>query len=243
MKNNAFMFLLLILAGFTCQSQSFFLADDSGELGNGKDVIQSGPSDTLQLITWLHLTNTTPNTLRVMMKKEELSMVPGTNSSICWAGYCYGPEMTVSSFPLVMLPGEEASGCFAHYGPGGCRGVSIIRWIFFDESNPSDSLSITVHYSTYPSATESHNDTRFSLAAAGPVPAGRQITMKYALPTGVSGRIELRNNNGVIVSSYGGLSLSGNLSFAAEQLPAGIYFCTLLANGKAVKTRKIPVSH
>jgi len=243
MKKFLPVFFLVFGAWLTCNSQSFKLADDSRALGNGTEVFQSGPSDTLQLITWLHLTNSTANSLQVMMKKEELSMLPGASSSICWAGYCYGPAMMVSTFPLSILPGETVSGCFGHFGPNGCRGVCVIRWTFFKESNPSDSISITAHYSTYPASTGEIQTPQYILAAAGQVPADNQIAVRYALPQGKTGRMELRNPAGTIVSQSEMISLAGMVTFKTRELPPGVFFCTLLVDGNPVATRKVAVCH
>ena len=238
---SAFFFLLCL--GFTCFSQSFSLTDSAGSLHNGTDVFQSGPSDTLQLITWLNITNHSGNTLRVMMKKEEIQMLPGGSSSICWGGYCYGPEMMVSSVPLVMLPGETASGCFGHFGPNGCRGVSIIRWTFFNDFDPTDSLSITVHYSTFPSGVGDIPAPLYSISAAGPVPADDQIVIRYSLPPAKTGRIEFRNISGRLFSGSGTVVLAGTTAFMTAELPSGLYFCTLVVDGNPVATRKIAVRH
>jgi len=241
MKKFILAFFLTILTGTACYPQSFDLAGEDGLLINGAGVVQSGPSDTLQLITWLHLTNKAADTIRVMMKKEEIVMLPGASSSICWAGYCYGPEMTVSTFPLDMPPGDTVSGCFGHFGPNGCRGVSIIRWTFFNESDPNDSLSITVQYSTFPSATKNISDPDNYLSVAGPVPAHDQIVIRYSLPAGKSGRIELRNPSGKVVSVSGSVILAGTFTFSTPGLPSGIYYCSLKFDGNQVITRKIPV--
>ncbi len=243
MKKFLPVFFLVFGAWLTCNSQSFKLADDSRALGNGTEVFQSGPSDTLQLITWLHLTNSTANSLQVMMKKEELSMLPGASSSICWAGYCYGPAMMVSTFPLSILPGETASGCFCHFGPNGCRGLCVIRWTFFKESDPSDSISITVHYSTYPTSTSNKQTPHYILAAAGQVPANNQIAIRYAIPPGTSGRIELRSPSGTPVECSESVSSEGTVFFRISELPSGIFYCTLLVEGNPVVTRKVAVCH
>ena len=236
-------FLLLFTSGITCFSQSFALADDFKTLVNGAEIFQSGPSDTLQLITWLHITNKTGNTRQVKMKKQELAMLPGGSSSICWAGYCYGPEMTVSTFPLTMVAGETVSGCFGHFGPNGCRGISVVRWVFFNESDPSDSLSITVHYSTFPSAVETSQVSQFSLSVAGSVPADDRIDFRYSVPTGLQGMIEFRNLSGKLVSGKIPVFLTGKFTLNTSQLPAGIYLCILLVEGKSRETRKILVYH
>lgn len=243
MKNITLIFFLVIITGTPTFSQSFSLADDAGPLANGTDVFQSGPSDTLQLITWLHLTNTNGNALRVMMKKQEISMLSGGSSSICWAGYCFGPEMMVSSFSLEMAAGETVSGCFGHFGPNGCRGVSIVRWAFFNEADPSDSISITVHYSTYPTAAESQVMPVFSLTMAGMAPARDQIILRHSLPPGKVGTIELRSGTGKLVSTSEKVVLSGTVIFKVSEISSGLYFCTLVVDGKPCLTKKTIIYH
>ncbi|MEI6434316.1 MAG: T9SS type A sorting domain-containing protein [Bacteroidota bacterium] len=243
MKTRAVAIFLLIFAGVACYSQSFSLADDFGELTNGADVFQSGPSDTIQLISWLHLTNKTGKSLQTLMKKEELNMLSGTNASICWAGYCYGPEVMISLFPLSISAGETVSGCFGHFAPNGSRGVSSMRWVFFNEANPNDSLSVTVHYSTFPSSVEKIPDQKYSLSFAGPIPATRQIIANFVLPSGKQGHIELINAAGKSVSHSGFVNLSGTVQFSVSDLPSGFYYCSLVVDGKLIITRKVPVSH
>jgi hypothetical protein len=243
MKNLNLTFLLLCFSGLACYSQSLSLADDFGPIANGAEIVQAGPSDTLQIITWLHLTNQSGNSIGVMMKKEEISMLPETISSICWAGYCYAPEIVISSYSLTIPPGETVSGCFAHFGPHGSRGVSTIRWTFFLKSDPNDSLSVTVHYSTYPAATGNIPDPQFSISPSGPVPADNQIGIRYSVPPQIPGRITLRNPAGKLISVRELDSRAGTVIYNTTDLPSGIYYCTLVIDGKAVKTMKIPVCH
>jgi hypothetical protein len=243
MKNFILPLSLLFVSCISCYSQSFSLSCDNGPLVNGTQMVQSGPSDTLQLITSLNITNMSGSAVDVMMKKEEISMCPGASSSICWAGYCYGPGMMVSTFPLSMLPGETVSGCFGHFGPYGCRGVSVIRWTFFNRAVPTDSMSVTVQYSTFPSATETIPDPMFTLAAAGPIPADNQIVIRHTLPPGKQGRIKLRNFSGTTVSSCEAVILSGIVAFNATGLSSGVYYCTLEIDGTTITTIKVLVCH
>ena len=170
-------------------------------------------------------------------------MLPGATSSICWAGYCYAPQMMVSLFPLSMHPEETVSGCFGHFTPNGGRGISVMRWIFFNESDPRDSLSVTVHYSTFPSATGNFPDRQLLFSVGGPIPADNQFVISYSLTPGTQGRVELRNLAGKLVSGSGIVSISGTVKFSTTELPSGIYLCTLMVDGKPVTTRKIPVCH
>lgn len=243
MKYFVISMLLTFVCEVSCFSQTFQLADNNYPLANGADLFLSGPSDTLQLITWLTISNLRADTLRVMMKKEDVYLVPGASASMCWAGYCYDPKIVVSNFSLSMPPGETVYGCFGHFAPCGGKGVSIIRWTFFSEANPLDSISITAHYSTFPAAIEDKTVRASILEYGASNPANDQIVLKHSLPPGKTGRIELRNNSGKLISCIENVSLTNTAIFDTMRLTSGMYFCSLLIDGKNVATLKTPIHH
>jgi hypothetical protein len=243
MKRYVLLFFLLFCTGSAGLAQSFSLSCGPDLLSNGAEVYQSGRSDTLQLITWLTIKNLSTATKEVMLRKDEIALLPGATASICWAGNCYDPAVTVSASPLSILPGDSSSGCFGHFAPNGCRGTSVVRWTFFSRSDPGDSLSITVHYSTYPTAADNRPDPEFGFSCSGRVRAGNRILFSYSLPPGRQGRAELRTMSGTRVTETAPFFLSGNAAVGTVGLPDGIYFCSLLLDGKPVITKKIPVYH
>lgn len=233
MKTTALAILILLAAARIGHTQSLTLAHQGRPLQNGDHIVLSGPPDTMQLITWLRITNIANMTLRVQMKKEELSMLPGTVSSICWAGYCYGSEMTVSTFPLIMDPMQSDTGCFSHFGPAGQRGTSVVRWTFFHEANPSDSISITAHYATYPAAVEEPSGPEFFLSHAGNNPSGGPVKLRYGLPPGKTGDILLCRPDGRPVAQSGTLTGTGTVEFRPGSLPAGTLLARLRTEGRS----------
>ena len=243
MKNLILTICWIVASCGACYSQSFSLANDAGPLANGSELVLSGPSDTIQLITWLHLTNLTADSFPVMMKKEDISVPEGATSSICWAGFCNRPDIYVSEVPLLMKAGETVSGCFGHFIPNGYRGISIVRWTFFKESDPLDSVSLTVHYSTFPTGMEKNPEILYTFEMASPTPADYQIILRYALPPGKHGHAELRNLAGNVVAGSEPLFLSGEVVFNTRSLPTGLYCCSLLIDSQPVITRKVPVYH
>jgi hypothetical protein len=243
MKKTVLLLAGLLAAFLYGHSQSLSLGDDRGGLHNGEVVYITGSSDTLQLITWLHIKNIAANTIRVRMKKQEISMIPGTNCSICWAGYCYGPEMVVSTFPLTMAPAQSDTGCFTHYGPSGKRGTSIVRWTFYNEANPGDSISITVHYITYPAAVGETSDPGARLGIAGPLPANENLILRHDIPSGKSGRIGLFSLSGAMVSESLPVAGQGTAVIKTAGLPSGTYITRILLDGQPVISRKVAVSH
>ena len=243
MKTSILSFLLAFAVSLGGYTQSFSLADDHGPIANGETVVQGGPSDTLHLLTWLHLSNHSADALQVLMKKQEIYMSTLANASICWAGYCFGPETNTALFPLTMQPGDTVEGCFGHFAPYGTRGVSTIRWTFFNQANVNDSISVTVNYSIFPTAVTENSIQIGSLAFAGRIPADDQILVKYSLPPGKQGRIEMRNSSGRMLSFRETTFNSGTARFNANDLSSGIYFLTLSIDGIPIVTKKAPILH
>jgi hypothetical protein len=243
MKTTILSFFLAFVVFLGGYSQSFSLADDFGPIANGATVVQRGPSDTLHILTWLHLTNHSENSLQVLMKKQEVYMSTPANASICWAGYCFGPETTTALFPLLMNPGDTVEGCFGHFAPYGTRGVSTIRWTFFDQSNVNDSISVTVNYSIFPTAVAENSDLKCSLTFAGPVPANDHLPIKYFVPQGKQGRIDLRNSSGQIISFRETQLNSGTIMFNTANLSSGQYLLILSIDGTPVVIKKAFVLH
>lgn len=236
MRTTVLTLFLLLGTAFAGRTQSLTLAQSGRQLQNGDHIVLSGPPDTLQLITWLRITNISNLSVRVQMKKEEISMLPGTVSSICWAGYCYGPAMMVSTFPLTMDPAQSDTGCFSHFGPAGQRGTSVVRWTFFNEADPNDSVSVTAHYATYPAAVEEPAAQKVFLRHAGSNPASDLLKLRYGLPPGRKGEILLYAPDGSRVAESGPLNGTGTVEFRLNRLPAGALLARLRIEGEPATT-------
>jgi hypothetical protein len=243
MKRSLPVLIFLLFSGLTCRTQSLSLLSENTGLPNGSHIYQSGRSDTIQLINWLHIVNVSDQRLEVLMKKEDVSLLPGASSSICWAGFCYDSAVTVSVFPLDLPAGDTSSGCFGHYAPRGGKGESVVRWTFFTVANPSDSVSVTAHFATYPAAAGSMAGRDFRFHVASQVPADDHAAFRLSLPPGSNARIELHNAAGITVACNNDLHSSGRVAFDTEEMPAGLYLAILFLDGQPVATRKVPVVH
>jgi hypothetical protein len=113
-----------------------------------------------------------------MAKKSEINTVPGASGSICWAGYCYPPEISESLYPLKLDSGESATGCFAHFSQQGNIGESIIRWTYFISDIPDDSVCVTVNYQVWPAGTGNLSEKAGMFSLPYPNPAGQQVNIR-----------------------------------------------------------------
>lgn len=80
---------------------------------------------------------------------------------------------------------------------------------------------------------------------AYPNPANTNATINYSLPSSYkSGKIAIRNMIGKTIKT---ISISGNStgkqSFSTSELPNGVYFYSIIGDGKTLSTKKLVVKH
>jgi len=137
--------LISILFLQNLYSQSLTLSDSNGDIPNNSDVIYYGTPDE-SLVSHVFVANNNTMALDVKVKKVELDLVPSTINFFCWA-LCYSPDVYVSTYSINIGPGQTNNSDFeGDYMPNGMVGTSTIRYVFFDENNPTDSVCINILY-------------------------------------------------------------------------------------------------
>ncbi|HNY03943.1 MAG TPA: hypothetical protein PKG48_15210, partial [Bacteroidales bacterium] len=147
----SFVLITLALAGL---AQSLSLSNIHGPITANSTIIQAGTPDSVELITYLNVTNNSSSAKDILCKKTEINLLNNIEVTMCWAGGCYSASTYISPNAQAIDPGAtntEFSGHYtnANFNPIG-SGESMIRWTFFDRTNPNDSVSVTVKYTTFP---------------------------------------------------------------------------------------------
>jgi hypothetical protein len=131
--------------------QSFSLTDPDGNpIANDDTFILHAPPSTEIMKAYIFITNNATVPKNLLVKKQELDVLPGTFNSFCWAGSCYPPFIFVSPDVLTVGPGQTTSGddFYGEYSPENQIGITDIRYTFFDSENVNDSVSVIVRYKT-----------------------------------------------------------------------------------------------
>jgi hypothetical protein len=223
-------------------SQSLTLADSTGLLANNANVTRQGHSDGIEITSFFFVHNTTSATVAVMVKKVEISLIAGSVNTFCWAGTCFGPNVYVSPDPEYINAHATDSTDFSGHYTSAFPGASIIRYVFFIQSNPSDSVCVNVTYNAYPVGIDNQT-ARNILSGAFPNPANNTVNFEYSINTENAGTVIIRNLLGSVVKKSVLTSAEGKLSVFTGDLPEGIYFYSLDMDGKAMTTRKLIISH
>lgn len=240
MKKPILLVFFLSLVAYFGYSQSLSLVSDGNPVANDQELVFTGEPSSPLIAALIGVTNSSSATVRVLCKKVEIFLVPGSENSFCW-DVCYPPNIYVSLNSLEILPGETNEAFSGDYQPLNFAGQSIIRYVFFNESDPNDSICFKALFNVYPLGIENLAD-RASLSSAYPNPASTEASFNYSVEEGVSAYILVRNVLGATVKEIQ-VTGSGVARISTLDLSEGVYFYSMVVNGKTQSTRKLVVSH
>ena len=247
MKKIILSLSVIVFGIVTYAQQSLILFRNDIELTND-DVVQIDSIQVVggynEVIAYVQVKNTTRQEISVKVRRTIIDSVPGCQNQICWGGLCFSPDVWNSPTSEALAAGaisgpESFSG---HYLPNDHPGTSIIRYTFYDESNPNDTASVIVQYTV---GFLSIGDllSASSISSPYPNPASSKVSIDYQLPAQVKiADVKLYNIVGQEVKSELLTGISGKLQLQLTNLNEGVYFMTIFLNGQAVKTNRIIIS-
>ena len=190
-----------------------------------------------EFIQHMQLRNLTTNDLNVIIEKEVIENLEGTINSFCW-GMCYGPDTYVSPAVTILANSLNTDDLSFHniFEPD-VYGQVVVRYYAYDENHPDDRVSIIVKF--HKSGVGVDDNSRMEMSQAYPNPASSVVNFDYscdgsltAVVYNILGQEVLRENLN---------ANTGKMSFSVANLNDGIYFCTMLVNGRAATTQKFVV--
>jgi len=229
--------IAFLLASFYGYSQSIQLFYDKQLLNSDDTLLIEVPSGK-NSDHYLDIGNTSDNTIKLKIKRTLIYLVPGAKNSFCF-GTCFDDEVDEYS-GYDFLPGDRLSGdsierddfFYTSYKPNGQGGISIIKYTFSDNNNPSDATSVIFKFDSGPVGIKEITKTASFNVYPNPTTGQLRIEMQHA---------ESNKQQAEIYDIYGKkLSAFCLLPSATEidisHLSAGIYF--LKIDGKVVKMVK-----
>ena len=235
--------LVLIVSVFVASAQSFRVTEK--ETGN---VVENGASyyvygDGEASFGELNIEfNVTANeSIRLVGEKVELQVVDQTLNYICW-GQCLSPTVYVSD-PFNMEEGQSETFSM-HYmyenEIGDVAGLEQhMQYYLYPGNDPDNKFIINVifKYSLY--GVDDMNAVE-SFSNAYPVPASNVVNFDYSFNSNVNtAMIAVYNMMGQEVLRSDISGISGKASLNVSDLADGVYFYSLIVNGKTEKSSKL----
>lgn len=237
MKKISVFILALLTINFAF-TQTMQIIYNGNTLPNNSTIDVTGfPND--QFAIHLFVKNISSVVKEVKFKKIEKSLVQDSENSFCFAGQCYDPTIYVSPGFVTIQPNEIDSTCKPEYNAHGRSGTSQILYVFFNKNNINDSVCVTVNYTTS-TGIENLQKSNNDYIKALPNPSKGIVTFNYKVINQVAtSQIIITNIIGERLETIDIDNQVTNKELNLSHLPSGIYFYSLISDGKVIETHKL----
>lgn len=241
-----FLTISLILSVFALSAQKFTITEKGSgnvvENGASYYVYGNGEANYGELI--LDLLVTANEDVNLIAEMEEIQSVAGTYNMIC-LDQCYAPGVTIT--PVVAFAAGDSKDFSMHYMYENTieevLGQEQIMKYYLHEEGSHDMFVINVTFKYSLDGIEDYSSVE-KFSNAYPVPASDVVNFDYSLNSSVhNAMVAVYNLMGQEVLRSNISSMSGKLSLNISDLADGIYFYSLIVNGKTEKSNKLVVRH
>ena len=237
--------IFAIALGFTLglNAQSFQFIYEDNVIGDTLKLDISSP-DGLRT-DYIHFKNISAEAKTVKVYKEIIQLADEAGLYMCFNGNCLTDSISPNS--IIIRPDSIYSEFDLQYTYAN-KNESFAR---INLINPTTLEPIQSFYVLYTDSTTVSLEKPFKQGTtstnieAYPNPANTNATINYSLPSSYrSGKIAVRNMIGKTIKT---ISISGNStgkqSFSTSELPNGVYFYSIIGDGKTLSTKKLVVKH
>ncbi len=234
----------------------YILASDTLELfdtlgnkiNNGEITIFGSNPDVDALVGYIRVKNNTDTPMQnVFVRRIIKHEVDSTQNSFCFGVNCYGPMTNESTFPTEIAAGATDNSFYGDYypdkyGTGGHGGLTAITYEFFDNVTFGVPVSAKATINFHISAS-SIADNKIIFKGPYPNPASQFTHFEYNIPSVNKAQLIIRNMLGVEIETIQFDNRSGKKSVDVSNYASGLYFYSLVVDGKIVQSKKLIVKH
>ena len=234
-------FTLILMAVIGCVSAQTLQFELDGNVFYDGETIECTNDEYGygEYIQHMQVRNLTSQPMNVLIEQEIVQDLEGVIKTFCW-GMCYGPDTYVSPDPQEIAAGslntDELS--FHALYPEDVFGDVIVKYYAYEERTPDQRVSIIVRFRKSGVGVVENTHT-MTMGQAYPNPATNTVSFNYSFNGNLCAVVY--NLVGQEVMRQELNANDGQLSFSVADLQGGIYFCTMLVDGRAVSTQKFVV--
>lgn len=243
--------LTAMVGVIAAQSLQFGYYDESNTFhaynNNAQITCNATPNEWGEMLMDAALKNLTGDEIEVIVEKEHIQIVEGTENSFCW-GLCYLSTVFVSNpKPLGANAVSDDGALSFHYQVDPTYsgdptqylpGTTIVKYYAYPADNVDDRVALTVNF-TYSAASVA--ESTVSMGHAYPNPASTQVNFDFRAYGNENVKVVVYNLLGQEVKSQLVGAYQNRVSIAVDDFQPGIYFCSFLVNDEVVKTEKFIV--
>jgi len=221
------------------------LLDEEDQLVNNSTIVvhSTDTSVNAYLDTKVKIRNNTSTQLIMYARRVDNTIVPGTMNTFCF-GVCYPPDVDTSTVEVFIPEGAVDENFLADYYPNGIAGATSLTFEFFDNVTLGSPVTASVTIIFNISGVGVPEASAYTFNEPYPNPASRFSTFGYELPASTGqAYLSIRNMLGVELDQVQLDLNSGKAILDTESLPAGIYHCSLVTDGRVLQTKRLVVNH
>jgi hypothetical protein len=223
-------------------AQSFELYHNSEPFPSGGTVTVIADVSANLMLAHMSIKNISTSQKLVKAKKEEIYVVPGSMNTFCWV-VCWANFVFVSPMGIDIGAGVTIDEFSGDYMPQSNPGVTIMRYTFFDDANPNDSVHFYAEYNAGTVGIADPVSNSVSFSNPYPNPARNQVSFDYTLPTNTStANVKIHNLLGSVVKEVQLWDRSGKVTIDVSSLNEGFYFYSVTVNNEVLETKRLVIS-
>jgi len=215
------------------------------KINNSTIRIYSSNPDIDVMIAYVWIKNTTGTEMpNLFVRRITNYAVENSDNNFCFGIQCYPPfldESTIADTAKVGILNKTFTG---DYSPYGHSGITSITYEFFDNITFGDAAVSSKVTFEYHLSANSINEDKLVFKGPFPNPASQYANFEYTLPIGTNkAQLIIRNMLGIEIENLKIENHSGKKAIDVSTYPSGIYFYTLLVDGKVIQSKKLIVKH
>lgn len=239
---------LLLAASTQLSAQEIVTLNYGNNVVNGQTLTIVGSASTYELDATLGVTLNQASADSILVKRYEVWPVDGTMNTFCW-GLCYTPysagdrPLWISGLSVNMEPGNLYEGFHAYFYPAGTEGLTKFRFVWYPADAPTDTAYVDIVFDTRANAVGQQE-----LTAAAPVvdvfpnPAtGADLTLRFSGDV-AGAQWVLRNAVGAVERQGTVRAGTNNVAVDLGGLATGVYFASIVRQGRMVATRRVVIT-
>jgi hypothetical protein len=239
MKQNIFLICILAFCLPNIIGQNLSLKDLNDEVVSNDTVYVNGDTNDNLIETGIKITNSSSSSINVKVKKEEISVIEGTENYFCWKE-CYAPDVFVSPELMTIEAGATNDRSFkADYKPKQKNGVSKILYTFFNTDDTNDLVTVLIVFNVSTATNTLNVDWNKNNSKPFPVPAKDYTTIKYELANTNDVKFNVFNLQGKKIEERLINQNKGEITLYANRYKQGIYFYKFIKQGQIIDSGKI----
>ncbi len=246
--------IIFTIVFISAKSQNIQILDSVGNVINGQTVYMTTTVDPLDNYQVSHIyfpiKNNTSSSLDIKFKRYELITVSNTKNYWCWS-FCAMPTFSGTK-PFwednnaVSFVANEVKDDFmrAYHMPIGISGLATYRYVLYDDANPSDSAFVDIHFDMLTSAKKNINTFAKTDLNIFPNPASKKVYLNFSKSAEIEQAncvLIIRDMLGEVVKEYDLRNEFTKHEMDISEINPGIYFYTLLVNGKSILTKRLVI--